>query len=646
MPHPRRLASRPALAGLAATLTLGAAPAAAQDSAVRNAADAFGERVGIEQLGLYNEGEVRGFSLQASGSYRIDDAYFSPAAPLNDPLLAGVSVRLGANAANLAYPAPSGVVNYRLRAPAARDFLSVAAGVRDYGTRALELNGSWRAFGEEGGVAGGLVWRPTSHWRTGARGRAYDAGLVIDRTFADIHRLRLLGSVYHRDYDSDDAVQALDGRLPPQEHHLRNHAPEWARLRATNVNLGGLYALRSGPWRVDASAFRSIYDADREDFTVIQTRAGAPATGATYVGGPRRNVSDTAEARIARALGAGEVRHIVGASVRARRSEVERTSVVAVPIAPFPLDGEPIDPAQPAWSGTRGGDRVRQLTGSLSYGLDLGDRLQVRTALHRTRYEKTVDTLPGGRTRGVDQRTLANVSVIQDLDGRTSLFGSWVTGLEESGVAPQTATNRDEVLPPALAEQFELGVRHRLTPQLTVLAAAFEITKPTVGFQPDGRFGFVGQVRHRGVEASLAGRLHDGTQVVVGAVRFQPRISGPLVDAGQVGSRPAGVSATVANASVERPLGRGWSGDAQLSYAGPRWVDARNTLRAPGFATLNLGLRRGFRIDDHAAQLRVLASNVTGETRWAANAAGLLYPVSPRTIRAMLTVTLERGPTP
>ncbi len=94
---------------------LAASTAAAQDSAVKSAADAFGERVGTEQSGLYSESQVRGFDLNDSGAYRIDDAYFSRAAALNDPVLAGVGVRVGVNAARLAYPAPSGVVNYRLR---------------------------------------------------------------------------------------------------------------------------------------------------------------------------------------------------------------------------------------------------------------------------------------------------------------------------------------------------------------------------------------------------------------------------------------------------------------------------------------------------------------------------------------------------
>ena len=51
----------------------------------RSAADAFGERVGTEQSGLYNESQVRGFDLNDSGAYRIDDAYFSRAASAERP---------------------------------------------------------------------------------------------------------------------------------------------------------------------------------------------------------------------------------------------------------------------------------------------------------------------------------------------------------------------------------------------------------------------------------------------------------------------------------------------------------------------------------------------------------------------------------
>jgi iron complex outermembrane receptor protein len=160
----------------AGILLSAASTTSAQDSAVRSAVDAFGERVGTEQSGLYTETQVRGFDLNDSGAYRIDDAYFGRAAALNDPVLAGVGVRVGANAVRLAYPAPSGVVNYRLRAAGPVNELRLGAGARDFGTRVLQGDGSFRAG--DFSLAGGFIWRPMLRLSGGNEGQAFDVGGV------------------------------------------------------------------------------------------------------------------------------------------------------------------------------------------------------------------------------------------------------------------------------------------------------------------------------------------------------------------------------------------------------------------------------------------------------------------------------------
>src|SRR5262245_3570003 len=177
-------------------LVLAAATATAQDNAVKSAVDAFGERVGTEQSGLYSETQVRGFDLNESGAYRIDDAYFSRAAAMNDPVLAGVGVRVGVNAARLAYPAPSGVVNYRLRQAGPVNQLRLSAGVRDFGTRVAQGDGSFR--GSNFSFAGGFVWRPTLRLTGGNEGSAIDVGGVAAWQLTPTQRLRVFGMVYQR----------------------------------------------------------------------------------------------------------------------------------------------------------------------------------------------------------------------------------------------------------------------------------------------------------------------------------------------------------------------------------------------------------------------------------------------------------------
>ncbi|MGA0606675.1 TonB-dependent receptor domain-containing protein [Phenylobacterium sp. VNQ135] len=615
-----------------------AGPVAAQDNALRSAADAFGERVGIEQIGLYNEGQVRGFDLNNSGAYRINDAYFSRAIGLNDPVLAGVSVRVGVSAARLAYPAPSGVVSYRLREPGPKNTFSLGAGLRDYGTQAIEFNGSWKDEADRFGLAGGAVWRPVARWGPGTKGEAVDVGAVGRWRLGETQTIRAFATAYKRRYNGDYAMKSADGALPPPAREQHAYTPEWARADALNANFGALYNGAFGPWSVDLSAFHSLFDGERTDFTLVETRADGSANATLFMNPGKDTVADSVEARVSRVFDAGGLSHLVSASVRGRRTEVELTTSLAVPLGSLTLDGDVPTPPEPAWAGRRGLDTVEQVTASVGYGVVWADRLQVRLGAHRTRYEKDVRTVTGVQTRGVDRTTLYNASAVWSLSPRTSVFASWVTGLEESGVAPQSAVNANEVLAPVEAEQYELGVRHAVTDGLTLIGALFEVSKPTTGMRADGTFGFVGEVAHRGVEGSLAGRLDEKTSIVLGAVVFQPKVSGPLVEAGVVGDRAAGISDVVANASMERQLGGGWSVDAQLTYWSDRWADTRNTFKTPSQVQLNVGARRRFELQGRPAQLRLLATNVTGGEGWWATPSGQLWPVTPTTVRAMLTV--------
>jgi iron complex outermembrane recepter protein len=574
-------------------LLLAASSAAAQDSAVKSAADAFGERVGTEQSGLYSETQVRGFDLNDSGAYRIDDAYFSRAAALNDPVLAGVGVRVGVNAVRLAYPAPSGVVNYRLRQAGPVNELRLGVGLRDFGTQVVQGDGSLR----EGdfSFAGGFVWRPLWRLAQGYEGRGIDVGGVGAWQITPDQRVRAFASMFQRGYDGDYAVVPSEAAVPPNLKRLHQYSPSWAWTQAVSSNFGVLYDGRIGGFEIDAAAFHSIFDIDRTDFTLISADADGHASATTFRNPDRTKRSDSVEARLSRQFEEGSFSHLATASLRGGRAVVDLTSTLAIPLSDFDLrDDEAPDGTELTWSGTRGTDTVEQVTASAGYGLAWSNRVQLRSAIHRTRYEKNVVSVAGVRTEGVTESTLYNASLIFNFTDRTAVFGSWVTGLEESGVAPASSINRDEVLPPVEAEQFELGVRHAITPELTFIGALFDVSKPTNGLRADRSFGLVGEVRHRGVEASIAGKMDAKTRVVLGAVAFQPEVSGPLVDAGVVGSRAAGISHVIVNANVERQIWNGWSMDASVSYAGERWADTANTFKTPAVTTVGLGVRNRF----------------------------------------------------
>jgi iron complex outermembrane receptor protein len=615
-----------------------AVPAAAQDNAVANAADAFGERAGIEQSGLYTESQVRGFDLNDSGAYRIDDAYFSRGGALDDTVLSGVSVRVGVNAARLPYPAPSGVVNYRLREAGPVNELRLGSGLRDFGTRVVQGDVSLRHGTLS--LAGGFVWSPVRQYAQGYNGSSLTAGAVVGWNLAPSHRLRAFASVNDRQYDGDYYVIASGGAMPPNLRKLHQYSPDWARTAATTTNLGLLYRGELHGFTIDASAFGSIWVLDNADNTLISSDAEGNATATTLRTPQRRwKDSNTGEIRLGRAFSTGDFENHVTLSLRGRRTTTELASALAIPLGAFDLaTGDPPDVPERPWSGTRGEDVVRQYTVSAGYGLTWRNRVQLRLGVHRTRYDKAARSPSGVASERVSTTTNYNVSAVVNLTDRLALFGSWVTGLEESGSAPASATNREEVLRPVEAEQYELGARYALTPKLTLIGALFQVSKPTQGFRGDGSFGLVGEVRHRGFEASIAGQVDDATRLLAGMVLFDSDMTGPLVDAGVVGSSAAGISQFVLNANVERRLWDGWSVDAGLSHLGKRWADTANSFKAPAATTLNLGLRGRFNLAGRPAELRILASNITGTEGYLVAPSGLLSPVAPRTARALLTI--------
>jgi iron complex outermembrane recepter protein len=99
-----------------------------------------------------------------------------------------------------------------------------------------------------------------------------------------------------------------------------------------------------------------------------------------------------------------------------------------------------------------------------------------------------------------------------------------------------------------------------------------------------------------------------------------------------------GVSQHVANATLVRRFGNDWSLDATLSYMGERWADTANSFKAPAVTTLSLGLRHDFMLGGRRADVRILGSNLLGEEGYLVASSGLLSPVPPRTVRAVLTV--------
>lgn len=136
-------------------------PALAQrsaDNAVTAAEDAFGSSIGNESIGLYTPSQVRGFSPVSAGNVRIEGVYLDRQGTLSLRLVAGSTIRVGLSAQGYLFPAPTGIVDYRLRGVGLKPVVSVLAGSMAYGAPTLEIDAQLPLVGDRLGVAVGASW--------------------------------------------------------------------------------------------------------------------------------------------------------------------------------------------------------------------------------------------------------------------------------------------------------------------------------------------------------------------------------------------------------------------------------------------------------------------------------------------------------
>src|SRR5688572_12892810 len=75
--------------------------------------DAFGRSVGNERIGIYNAGNVRGFSPLDAGNVRIEGLYFDQQKDPTSRLVEGSAIRVGIAAQSYPFPSPTGIVDYQ-----------------------------------------------------------------------------------------------------------------------------------------------------------------------------------------------------------------------------------------------------------------------------------------------------------------------------------------------------------------------------------------------------------------------------------------------------------------------------------------------------------------------------------------------------
>ena len=612
----------------------------AAENAVNSAEDAFGVSVGSESIGLYTSSSARGFNPQQAGNIRIDGLYFDLQGTAEGRTYADTTMRVGLSAQSYPFPAPTGIVDIRLRRPldhvAGSGTILVgpfhAVTVDAEATAPIapgKLSGYWSVSGGSGELEPHISFNTLLF------------GGVLRWTPSDTVAITAFLQGKISQGEIPPLIFTPGGVIPPEYDRSTYYNQPWTR-RERNLSHSGFIvsAQLFGDWLLRAAVFRSS-QLLTNDYVTFFRNVQPDGTGAidTLAVPASRDFSYSGETRLTRSFIEGSRQHTFHFAVRGRSTEhVFGGGSPSVSMGTGQIGVVEFRPKPNFVTGPTSLDRVSQITPGISYvgrWIDIGE---LSVGAQKSFYRRKVEQPTLGITRTRAEPWLYNSTLAIYLGKNAALYGSYTRGLEESGIAPDSAANRGEAMPASLTRQMDAGIRYKFSPGLTLIAGVFDVQKPFFDRNAVNIFTNVGELSHRGVELSFSGRVAPGLTVVAGAMFLRARIEANAAVASFIGPVPIGRPNRNVRLNVQyAPANwKGFSVDGQVNQDGPAFANRVNSVQLDANTTIDLGARYTFKMFDTSASARIRVQNVLDDYGWTVNAAGSYGATTSRRFTAQL----------
>ena len=607
--------------------------------AVRNTA---GVTNATTNAAVYSNLAIRGIPVENRSNYRLDGAL--PLVNLIDQPLedkARVEILKGVASLYYGFSTPAGVVNLTMKRPTAEPIRTIALFGSLGGGNGVHIDVS-QPVTDTLGVRVNLVRAGVGYGTDGVVGHRSLAAATVDWHPLPGLTVKLAGErIAKRVTEPSNFQLAMVGDravLPPLIDPHRSLASPWmiADNRETNL-LGRIEYAVARDWVIAAEAGLSDLRRDRAGSTIRNyDLITGQATQQVRIANDNRHRNDNIRVEASGAFEAAGLVHRVtfGMTRNRRHSEIPVPLLVDLPINIFaPVAVAPIAaPVRVVPNPTR-------ITDSGIYAFDRiswDGKIDVLAGLRGTRYE--LQSRLGADF--VNQSLSPSLAVVVKPWPALSLYATYIEGVEEGGVAPNSAINVGAVLGPAITRQRELGVKVQVRPALMAALSWFAIDRQSAFVNTAGVFVDDGRSLYDGVEASLTGALAPRLQMTISGQWLATRQAN-AADVTLIGKQVENAPRVAVSAFAEyaTPWIAGLSVSAGVFQTGRRAVNNANQAFLPGYAILNLGARLRTNVGGVPMVLALAAENVTGRRYYAATGGGVIGLGLPANVKFSIGAT-------
>ncbi|MDY7066106.1 Ferric-anguibactin receptor FatA [Pseudomonas extremaustralis] len=586
-------------------------------------------------IGYYENFVVRGFSLNAASSYKINGRTITGEQNVALENKQQVEVLKGLAGLQSGISEPGGVINYVTKRP--EDVRSVTVSTDDRGSGYLATDvGGWFGSEQQFGLRANVAHEDLHSYVEHANGQRDFVSLAFDWNISPDAVLQLDAEYQNKQQRSVPGYQLLGGTEVPHDaspKKLLGHQSGSKPVGIDSLNLNGTFDYRfSDQWKGSVSAAHSKVVID--DYSSFAWGGDPQGLGNYFTSAGNYDIydyrspddtrrDDEVQAALTGLFDTAGLGHELTFGTSAFRRVIDKRAAVNEWLGSANIDQE-----APTYAPTDVplNDSHRALD-SRQYGLFVTDRIrfneQWQTVLggREVRLDEKAFDSDGNQARHTQQYVfLPQAALIYKPIENLSLYTRYSKGLSLGGSAPWFASNKDETLAPTTSRQIEAGVKYDWH-RISFAAAVFQMRQAYQYAKPDGAGNFTyvqqGQQKNTGLELSANGWATDRLQISSSVAAIRARVTGsgtPDYEGHQAINVPELRASVYADYALPWVNGLAVLGGVQ--YSAKKYANRTGNVEVGDYAVVNVGSRYTTKLDGYETVFRLSVDNLFDKRYW------------------------------
>ncbi|MBD8201239.1 TonB-dependent receptor [Pseudomonas viridiflava] len=437
-------------------------------------------------------------------------------------------------------------------------------------------------------------------------------------------RLRLSTDIGHTERNTDapqERVQIGPNAKVPNANDVRdNYAQSWSKARTEDT-----FGMVNAEYDVNDSVM--LYGgvgARKSDHDFLRHAVSITNNAGDFSVQPRDFTRDenvrTATAGVRNWFKTGPVSHEVNLAASYFYMDFENGGAryAASPSNLF----NPVDTPTPS-NPTRRDDKV--YTENRFSGLALSDTLgffddrlllTLGARWQRVKVDDWTNNVKGD-TAYDEEKVSPSGGILYKVTDELSVYANYMEGLSQGKIAPSTSINEDEIFPPFISRQVEVGAKYDLG-SFAFTGSVFRIKQPAYETNTTSRvFGPNGKRENNGVELTMFGEPLKGFRLLGGVMYIDSELKNTTGGTFDGNRAPATPEYNVnVGAEWDVPTVQGLTLTGRGIYTSSQYLDQANTKDIDSSERFDVGARYAFKVDQKTVTLRANVENVMDKRYW------------------------------